>query len=191
MPSPSRRRHVAIRALLEPSLRARLSGKRRDALVFRASDGGYLRNGNWRSRSGWSTATKELGIEGVTPHDLRRTFGSSRTRRRLVGEGDELAQDDPGHVLEVQQSEAVLVGVVEHQPDRRLLGLVEHEHLRQQRRPQGRDRRPHRDALAEAPTRASGTSPVSVPCGPPRRRCTAAPDPCRRTAGPRRTRRPG
>lgn len=74
--SRASKRHVAIPALLEPSLHARLLGKPRDALVFSAPDGGYLRNGNWRSRSGWSMATKELGIEGVTPHDLRRTFGS-------------------------------------------------------------------------------------------------------------------
>ncbi|HEX5524579.1 MAG TPA: tyrosine-type recombinase/integrase, partial [Pedococcus sp.] len=47
-----------------------------DALVFPAPDGGYLRNGNWRARSGWTAATKELGLEGITPHDLRRTFGS-------------------------------------------------------------------------------------------------------------------
>ena len=44
--------------------------------MFPAPDGGYLRNGNWRYRSGWVEATKELGLAGVTPHDLRRTFGS-------------------------------------------------------------------------------------------------------------------
>lgn len=74
--SRASRRHVAIPALLEPALRARTAGKPHDALVFSAPDGGYLRNGNWRYRSGWYTATKELGLEGVTPHDLRRTFGS-------------------------------------------------------------------------------------------------------------------
>ncbi len=44
--------------------------------VFTAPDGGYVRNGYWRARSGWSRVTKELGLTGVTPHDLRRTFGS-------------------------------------------------------------------------------------------------------------------
>ena len=33
-------------------------------------------SGNWRHRSGWSQAITELGLTGVTPHDLRRTFGS-------------------------------------------------------------------------------------------------------------------
>ena len=74
--SRASKRHVAIPALLEASLRSRLSGKPHDALVYSAPDGGYLRNGNWRSRSGWAAATRELGLDGVTPHDLRRTFGS-------------------------------------------------------------------------------------------------------------------
>ena len=65
--SRASKRHVAIPALLEPSLRSRLSGKPHDALVYSAPDGGYLRNGNWRSRSGWAAATRELGLDGVTP----------------------------------------------------------------------------------------------------------------------------
>ena len=73
----------------------------------------------------------------------------------LVGEGDQLAQDDPGRrarqaaellevglalvggevlddgaqVLEVEQRQAVLVGVVEDQPEAGLLRVVEPEHL--------------------------------------------------------------
>ena len=74
--SRASRRHVAIPGLLEPVLRARIAGGQPDDLVFSAPDGGYLRNGNWRSRSGWSRVTAELGLAGVTPHDLRRTFGS-------------------------------------------------------------------------------------------------------------------
>jgi integrase len=74
--SVASRRSVAIPALLEPVLVARVYGKSHDELVFTAPDGGYLRNGNWRSRSGWDRATRELGLGGVTPHDLRRTFGS-------------------------------------------------------------------------------------------------------------------
>ena len=59
-----------------PVLRHRVVGRGPDELVFAAPDGGHLRNGNWRSRSGWARVTKELGLADVTPHDLRRTFGS-------------------------------------------------------------------------------------------------------------------
>lgn len=68
-------RHVAIPELLVPRLTARVEDKQADALVFPAPGGGYLRNGNWRSRSGFNAAVKALGLD-VTPHDLRRTFGS-------------------------------------------------------------------------------------------------------------------
>jgi len=74
--SRASKRSVAIPSLLEPVLRQRTVGRGADELVFPAPDGGYLRNGNWRSRSGWTRATTQLGLEGVTPRDLRRTFGS-------------------------------------------------------------------------------------------------------------------
>ena len=69
-------RTIAIPPSLRGVLEARITNQTADALVFPAPDGGYLRNGNWRYRSGWVEATKELGLAGVTPHDLRRTFGS-------------------------------------------------------------------------------------------------------------------
>lgn len=69
-------RAVAVPASLRPVLAARVADKAGTDLVFTAPDGGYLRNGNWRTRSGWAEATTELGLVGVTPHDLRRTFGS-------------------------------------------------------------------------------------------------------------------
>jgi integrase len=69
-------RTIGIAPSLRDMLTARVAGKKPDALVFPAPDGGYLRNGNWRYRSGWVEATKALGLYGVTPHDLRRTFGS-------------------------------------------------------------------------------------------------------------------
>lgn len=74
--SRASQRSVAIPAVLSSMLERRVANKPADALVFPAPDGGYLRNGNWRARSGWTAATKELGLEGITPHDLRRTFGS-------------------------------------------------------------------------------------------------------------------
>lgn len=69
-------RAVAVPPSLRPMLAARTTGKPLEGLVFPSPDGGYLRNGNWRHRSGWSEATTDLGLTGVTPHDLRRTFGS-------------------------------------------------------------------------------------------------------------------
>ncbi|NUR08359.1 MAG: site-specific integrase [Nocardioidaceae bacterium] len=68
-------RHIAIPGLLVDLLQARTEGRPLDALVFPAPGGGYLRNRNWRVRSGFNEASKALGIE-ITPHDLRRTFGS-------------------------------------------------------------------------------------------------------------------
>jgi len=68
-------RHVAIPGLLVPVLSARVDGRPADALVFTAPNGGYLRNRNWRQRSGFDQAVKDLRLD-ITPHDLRRTFGS-------------------------------------------------------------------------------------------------------------------
>lgn len=56
-------------------LTERVEDKAPDALVFPAPNGGYLRNRNWRQRSGFDDAVAALGLQ-VTPHDLRRTFGS-------------------------------------------------------------------------------------------------------------------
>lgn len=69
-------RSIGIPPSMREVLEARTAGRPADALVFPAPDGGYLRNGNWRHRSGWMAALKATGLEGVTPHDLRRTFGS-------------------------------------------------------------------------------------------------------------------
>ncbi len=56
-------------------LERRVEERPATGLVFPAPGGGYLRNGNWRTRSGFNEATEALGLD-VTPHDLRRTFGS-------------------------------------------------------------------------------------------------------------------
>jgi integrase len=74
--SKASQRHIAIPGLLRDRMGARTAGRKPDALVFPSPDGTYLRNGNWRPRSGWDKALVELGLESVTPHDLRRTFGS-------------------------------------------------------------------------------------------------------------------
>ena len=73
--SKASNRHIAIPGLLLATLQQRMEGKTADALVFPAPNGGYLRNRNWRQRSGFDVVVEELGLD-VTPHDLRRTFGS-------------------------------------------------------------------------------------------------------------------
>ncbi|GAA6527478.1 hypothetical protein IDVR_32760 [Intrasporangium sp. DVR] len=68
-------REIGIPGFLVEVLTGRVEGKPRDALVFPSPEGGYLRNGNWRTRSGFNAAVAALGLD-VTPHDLRRSFGS-------------------------------------------------------------------------------------------------------------------
>ena len=74
--SGASRRHVAVPGLLAPVLRARIEGKGARRPGVQRARWRLVRNGNRRARSGWSRVTKELGLTGVTPHDLRRTFGS-------------------------------------------------------------------------------------------------------------------
>lgn len=73
--SAASNRYIGIPSLLITRLAPRVNGKERAALVFAAPGGGYLRNRNWRTRSGFDDAVKDLGLD-ITPHDLRRTFGS-------------------------------------------------------------------------------------------------------------------
>lgn len=73
--SSASNRYIGIPELLLPSLTSRMSGRDTNSLVFTAPGGGYLRNRNWRTRSGFDEAVAELGL-GITPHDLRQTFGS-------------------------------------------------------------------------------------------------------------------
>ncbi len=61
--------------------------------------------------------------------------------------------DDGAQVLEVEQGEAVLVGVVEDQPEAALLRVVEAEDLAEQGRAEARDRGADRDAVALAAER--------------------------------------
>lgn len=68
-------RYVPIPARIVPLLEARMLGKESTSLVFASPQGDYLRVRNWRRRSGFDSTAKDLGIV-VTPHDLRRTFGS-------------------------------------------------------------------------------------------------------------------
>jgi len=59
-------RTIAILPSLRSVMENRVTGRPKASLVFPAPDGGSLRNGNWRRRAGWTAATRELGLEGLT-----------------------------------------------------------------------------------------------------------------------------
>lgn len=86
-------REIGIPALLFPVLERRVAGRAHDALAFPAPEGGYLRSRNWRRRAGFNTAVSGLGLD-VTPHDLRRTFGSLA---RMAGADLRFIQKAMGH----------------------------------------------------------------------------------------------
>ena len=113
------------------------------------------------------------GLEELRRLELRLT---EERLGPLVLEADQLAQDDAGggggqaaeqlevglalvagqplhdraQVGQVEEREALLVGVVEDQAEAGLLGVVEAEHLREQDRPERRHGHPQRDAGALA-----------------------------------------
>lgn len=74
--SRASRRYVALPTLLIEELKAAAAGKPADAFVFPAPGGGIDRVGNFRRRTKWDAAVTKAGLADVTPHDLRRTFGS-------------------------------------------------------------------------------------------------------------------
>ena len=65
--------------------------------------------------------------------------------------GQEL--DDAAQVLQVIEEQPLLVCPVKDQPERRLLSLVQPQHLRQQNGPEAGDCRAHRDARTRRPQR--------------------------------------
>ncbi|PWW21001.1 hypothetical protein JD79_00127 [Geodermatophilus normandii] len=102
-----------------------------------------------------------LAEEDVAAEVLQRHELAQHHPRRRLGQPAEagelllaLPAGQPGEqraqVGEVQQREARLVGVVEDQAQRALLGGVEAEHLGQQGRAEVADRGPHRHAGAQA-----------------------------------------
>jgi integrase len=48
-------------------------GRERDALLFTGPRGGPLRRSTFNPLVGWKTATAEVGVRGLTFHDLRHT----------------------------------------------------------------------------------------------------------------------
>ncbi len=66
---------MPIPRFLRHELAEDLAGKHRDDLVFPAPRGGPLRVQNFRRRC-FDTAAAEVGLEGLTPHELRHTAAS-------------------------------------------------------------------------------------------------------------------
>ena len=83
---------VLVGMLAEHLARRGLTGADRDALVFTAGGGAPLDYANWRRR--WCRACEQVGIEGLTFHDLRAWHATA-----LVGAGVDVrtAQARLGH----------------------------------------------------------------------------------------------
>jgi len=74
-PKTHHRRSVPFpRSLLEP-LTALVAGRDPNELLFTGPGGGMLRVGNFRRRV-FDDATRQVGLEGLTPHELRHTAAS-------------------------------------------------------------------------------------------------------------------
>ena len=73
----------------------------------------------------------------------RRGHRAQRFELWLAVVADQIP-DHRAQILEVQQRQALLVGPVEDQPERRFLSLVQSQHLRQQDRTETGDRGAHR-----------------------------------------------
>src|SRR3546814_18087045 len=71
----SRARSVPVPDFVLDGLSRHCVGKRREALISPALDGGYLPRP--RSASGWfAAALRRAGLQTITPHDLRHTCAS-------------------------------------------------------------------------------------------------------------------
>jgi len=87
-------RQVAIPRTVARVLETRIEGRPPDDLVFTTAHGRPLRNLNWRRDIRWNQVCADLGLDGLTPHDLRRTFGSLA---RLAGADLKYIQKAMGH----------------------------------------------------------------------------------------------
>jgi integrase len=93
-PKSKKARQVAIPRTVATVLAARVEGRSPDDLVFTTPRGQPLRNLNWRRDVRWNQVCVKLGLDGLTPHDLRRTFGSLA---RLAGADLKYIQKAMGH----------------------------------------------------------------------------------------------
>ena len=93
-PKSKKARQIAIPRTVASLLAARIEGRQPNDLVFTTQHGQPLRNLNWRRDVRWNQVCAELELAGLTPHDLRRTFGSLA---RLAGADLKYIQKAMGH----------------------------------------------------------------------------------------------
>lgn len=74
-PKSHQRRSVPFPRFLTEPLAQLVDGKAPDNLVFTSPDGHVLRNTNFRHRV-FDPATRQAGVTGLTPHELRHTAAS-------------------------------------------------------------------------------------------------------------------
>jgi len=74
-PKSHQQRSVPVPRFLVDDLAVQVAGKSADALVFTTPRGAALRNRNWR-RDAFDAAATSVGLDGVTPHELRHTAAS-------------------------------------------------------------------------------------------------------------------
>jgi len=93
-PKSKKARQIAIPRAVASLLASRIEDRPPDDLVFTTQHGQPLRNLNWRRDARWNQVCAELELAGLTPHDLRRTFGSLT---RLAGADLKYIQKAMGH----------------------------------------------------------------------------------------------
>ena len=74
-PKSHQARSVPLPRFQVDDLAAQIAGQAPDSLVFSAPTGGVLRVGNFRRRH-FDRAAREVGLDGLTPHELRHTAAS-------------------------------------------------------------------------------------------------------------------
>ncbi len=74
-PKSHQQRSVPVPRFLVDDLAVQVAGKGPDALVFATPRGAVLRNLNWR-RDVFDAAATSVGLDGLTPHELRHTAAS-------------------------------------------------------------------------------------------------------------------
>jgi integrase len=74
-PKSHQRRTVPVPRSLADAMALQMADRSPDDFVFPAERGGVLRLRNWR-RNVFDPATRAVGLDGVTPHDLRHTAAS-------------------------------------------------------------------------------------------------------------------
>jgi integrase len=68
-------REVPVSRFLRDALAEHIAGKGHGDLIFPAPRGGFMRNGNFR-RGYFNRSAKQVGLEGLIPHELRHTAAS-------------------------------------------------------------------------------------------------------------------